>query len=101
MNFHVPSLLDQAVVEVGATFVRTLSDYHFWIALLVVVMNRDGKRGSLGGWGKYGGLKLRPQAFDLCGGDQKPTLVFKVTTRYLMMSLMCICTVWAFWYITP
>ena len=67
-------------MEVGATFVRNLCDYDFLVALPLVIMNRDGKRGSLGGWGKYGGSKLRPQASDLCGGDHKQSVVYKVTT---------------------
>ena len=44
----------------------------------MVITNRDGKRRSLVGWGKYGGSKLRPEASDLCGGDQIRTLVCKV-----------------------
>ena len=31
-------------------------------------------------WGKYGGSKLRPQASDLCGGDRKQSVVYKVST---------------------
>ena len=80
-------------MEVGATFVRNLSDYDFWIAHLLVITNRDGKRGSLGGWGKYGGFKLRPEASDLCGGDTKQTVAYKVTERYFTNDLMRTCTV--------
>ena len=67
-------------MEVGATFVRNLCDYDFWVALPLVITNRDGKRGYFGGWGKYGGSKLRPPASDLCGGDRKQSVVYKVTT---------------------
>ena len=49
--------IDQAVVEEGAIFGRNLSDCHFWVALLLVITNRDGKQGSLGGWGIYWGSK--------------------------------------------
>ena len=83
-------------MEVGATFVRNLSDYHFWIALPLVITNRDGKRGSFGGWGKYGGSKLRPEASDLSGGDNKETVLCKVTKRYFAMDLIGTCTIWVF-----
>ena len=89
------------MVEVGATFVRNLCDYDFWVALPLVITNRDGKRGSLGGWGKYGGSKLRPQASDLCGGDRKQSVVYQVTTWHFAMNLMRTCTVWVFWSVTP
>ena len=88
-------------MEIGATFAQNLSDYNFWIALLLVITNRDGKRGSLGGWGKYGGSKLWSEAYDLCGGDENRTTVCKVTARYLTILLTLICTIWAFLSILP
>ena len=88
-------------MEVGATFLRNLCDYDFWVALRLVITNRDGKRGSLSGWGKYGGSKLRPQASDFCGGDRKQSVVYKVTTGHFAIKLMRTCTVWVFWSVTP
>ena len=88
-------------MEVGATFVRNLCNYDLWVALPLVITNRDGKRGSLGGCGKYGGSKLRLQASDLCRGDRKQSVVYKVTTWHFAMDLMRTCTVWVFWSVTP
>ncbi len=45
-------------MEVGTTFVQNLSDYDFWVALVLVVKNRDGKRRFGGGCGRCGGSKL-------------------------------------------
>lgn len=40
--------IDQAVVEVGATSWQNKLDYHFWIAILLLVTKSNGKEGSLG-----------------------------------------------------
>ncbi len=54
------TVVESTVVEVGTTFVRNLSDLmdDFWVALVLIIKNRDGKRRFRGGCGRCGGSKL-------------------------------------------
>ncbi len=89
-------LIEQAVVEVGTTSMRSLSHYDFRVALAFVIKICDDKRWYWCGYGKYGGSKLAFKTIELCGGADNKIPFSEVSTQFLAMNFVQECTVWVF-----